>query len=172
MGKWIKRVGTTPIESPSQVIDDLSTTVNDRKNAPSIRATREGIADAWEVIYPIGSIYMSVNNVDPSALFGGTWQQIKDRFLLACGDTYSNGATGGEATHTLTINELPSHYHIISNYNTSDEPEPGNVRVFSTEKVNPNFTPPETTTTGNTGAGEPFTNMPPYLAVNVWVRTA
>lgn len=168
MGKWIKRVGTTPIESPSQVIDDLSTTVNDRKNAPSIRATREGIADAWEVIYPIGSIYMSVNNVDPSTLFGGTWQQIKDRFLLACGDTYSNGATGGEATHTLTVNEIPSHTHLwalpltdskyFNNIGSSGDSCP--------------FTNARDEQTGATGGGQAHNNMPPYLAVNVWVRTA
>ena len=64
-------------------------------------------------IYPVGSIYMSINSTDPSELFGGEWEQIKDRFLLACGTTYSNGATGGEATHTLTTNEMPTHSHSI-----------------------------------------------------------
>lgn len=62
-------------------------------------------------LYPVGSIYMSVNSTNPSNYFGGTWEQIKDRFLLACGSTYSNGSTGGETTHTLTVNEIPSHNH-------------------------------------------------------------
>lgn len=66
-------------------------------------------------IYPIGSIYMSVNSTNPSQIFGGTWEQIKDRFLLACGNTYSNGATGGEANHILTIAETPTHSLIILN---------------------------------------------------------
>ena len=50
-------------------------------------------------IYPVGSIYMSVNNTSPSTLFGGTWEQIKDTFLLSAGNTYTAGNTGGSATH-------------------------------------------------------------------------
>ena len=62
-------------------------------------------------VYPVGSIYMSVNSISPATLFGGTWQKIEDKFLLASGPSYSNGATGGEAEHTLTIAEMPTHYH-------------------------------------------------------------
>ena len=47
-----------------------------------------------DFIYPIGSIYMSVNNVNPTTLFGGTWVQMKDKFLLGAGDTYENGNIG------------------------------------------------------------------------------
>lgn len=50
--------------------------------------------------YPVGSVYISVNNTNPSTYFGGTWEQIKDKFLLACGSTYSNGSTGGSKTHS------------------------------------------------------------------------
>lgn len=77
--------------------------------------------------YPIGSIYMNINNVNPGTLFGGTWEQIQDRFLLAAGSSYAGGSTGGAASHThtsaahthttaghtLTINEMPSHTHPI-----------------------------------------------------------
>ena len=73
--------------------------------------TSSDITDLYNLIYPIGSIYLSVNSVDPSTLFGGTWEKIKDKFLLSDGDTYSIGSTGGEATHTLTIDEMPSHNH-------------------------------------------------------------
>ena len=73
--------------------------------------TSSDITDLYNLIYPIGSIYLSVNSVDPSTIFGGTWEQIKDTFLLSGGDTYSIGSTGGEATHTLTIDEMPSHNH-------------------------------------------------------------
>ena len=83
-------------------------------------------------MYPVGSIYLSVNNVNPGTIYGGTWEQIKDRFLLAAGSTYAGGATGGTASHThtsaahthtsaahthttaghtLTVNEMPSHSH-------------------------------------------------------------
>lgn len=70
------------------------------------------IKDIINIVYPVGSIYMSVNSTSPASLFGGTWERIKDRFLLAAGDTYSAGSTGGEAQHTLTVDEMPSHYHI------------------------------------------------------------
>ena len=62
--------------------------------------------------YPIGSLYWSSKDTDPSTLFGGTWVQIKDRFVLACGDTYTSvGATGGESSVTLTVSNMPSHSH-------------------------------------------------------------
>lgn len=73
-------------------------------------------AQLYDKIYPIGAIYMSINSTDPGTLFGGTWERIKDTFLLSAGDTYSAGATGGEATHTLTVDEMPSHTHSIKKY--------------------------------------------------------
>jgi hypothetical protein len=74
--------------------------------------TEQAFKDAaLNIIYPVGSIYMSVNNVSPETFMGGTWEQIKDTFLLSAGDTYTAGATGGEATHTLTVEEIPSHTH-------------------------------------------------------------
>ena len=135
----------------------------------------KGIANAVEksdllnLIYPVGSIYMSVNNTSPATLFGGTWEQIKDRFLLACGDTYKNGKTGGEATHTLTINEMPSHNHRIKKQ--VDNNSGNNVSVGSGSKTL--FCQlDDTVETNNTGGGQPHNNMPPYLAVYMWKRTA
>ena len=63
------------------------------------------------LVYPVGSIYWSSNNTNPGTLFGGTWTQIKDKFILAAGDSYTNGATGGAATVTLTVSNMPSHSH-------------------------------------------------------------
>jgi microcystin-dependent protein len=62
-------------------------------------------------IYPIGCVYISVSPNDPSILFGGTWERIEDRFLLASGEIHSNGSIGGEEMHTLTIDELATHSH-------------------------------------------------------------
>lgn len=62
---------------------------------------------------------MSINNVNPGRLFGGTWEQIKDKFLLAAGSSFEAGATGGEATHKLTANEMPSHTHTFTGTATS-----------------------------------------------------
>lgn len=64
-----------------------------------------------DMIYPIGSLYWSSKNINPNSLFGGTWEQIKDKFVLAAGDTYSNGTTGGSASVTLTVANMPSHNH-------------------------------------------------------------
>ena len=70
-----------------------------------------GTLNIVDTIYPVGSIYMSVSSTSPETLFGGTWVQLEDQFLLGAGSTYTNGATGGSATHTLTTDELPAHTH-------------------------------------------------------------
>ena len=122
------------------------------------------VTDLIDVIYPVGSIYMSVNSVNPATLFGGEWEQIKDKFLLSSGDVYTNGATGGEATHTLTTDEMPSHNHNYYHYQSK-----GSITRYSTSWANQKSA---TVTTEGTGGGQPHNNMPPYLAVNVWKRTA
>lgn len=73
-----------------------------------------------DLIHPIGSIYTSSNPADPGTLFGGTWVQIKDTFLLTAGDTYQAGTTGGEASHTLSVAEIPSHGHGYSGTTAND----------------------------------------------------
>lgn len=72
------------------------------------------------LVYPVGSIYVSVNSTNPGTIFGGTWEQIKDRFILAAGDTYSAGSTGGSAdavipTHTHTITASSASFNSINN---------------------------------------------------------
>ena len=86
------------------------------------------VSTVLDKVYPVGSIYMSVNSTNPKTLFGGTWVQIKDRFLLAAGTTYKAGATGGEAAHTLTASEMPSHNHAgyYPNAGAADHSAPGN----------------------------------------------
>lgn len=65
-------------------------------------------------LYPVGSIYISFNATDPSTLFGGTWQRLKDTFLLANGDTYAPNTTGGSANKTISVNNLPAHNHSVN----------------------------------------------------------
>lgn len=121
-------------------------------------------------VYPVGSIYMSINSTSPDTLFGGTWEQIKDTFLLSAGDTYNAGTTGGEATHKLTINEIPSHRH----EGLTVTEQPANIGNGSSGI---GFT--YTGTSGGTeiktayiGGGQAHNNMPPYLTVYMWKRTA
>lgn len=154
--------------------------------------TESGASLDFNAIYPIGSVYMSVASTSPSVLFGGTWEQIKDCFLLACGDTYSNGETGGEATHTLTVGEMPEHTHSIgssgghnhnqyflefrwptANYNgTKLVGRPQSIGAQNTNERMNTTNGAHTHTPSNTGGDGAHNNMPPYLAVYVWKRTA
>ena len=59
--------------------------------------------------FPIGYIYLSTVEIDPSIYFGGKWERIKDRFLLTAGDTYKNGVIGGEPNHSKKKSEKPKH---------------------------------------------------------------
>ena len=65
-------------------------------------------------LYPVGSVYISFSAADPSTLFGGTWVRLKDRFLLACGDSYAPNTTGGSATKTIAVSNLPAHNHSVN----------------------------------------------------------
>ena len=220
---WGNPTSDSKVPSEKLAKDSLDTKANSNHTHTSNQVT-----DLINTIYPVGSIYMSVNSTNPSVLFGGTWEQIKDTFLLATGDTYANGSTGGEATHTLTVNEMPSHTHIqdshnhtqdshnhtqnshnhststdrkflalgkndnwrytnarqmqstsgsnyypYSNKNTSGLTEPENTASKTATNQETTATNQATTATNqNTGGGQAHNNMPPYLAVNIWKRTA
>lgn len=132
-------------------------------------------------VYPVGSIYMSVNSTSPATLFGGTWERIQDRFLLAAGSTYAAGGFGGEATHTLTTDEMPIHNHnfgsqkYITMTSTGEAPARKHVKgdsssgIFAlSSKDNPIYR----NDSPDAGRGGKHNNMPPYLTVYMWKRTA
>lgn len=137
--------------------------------------------------HPIGSIWMTLGDQDPNQLFGGTWLRIEDTFLLAAGNEYTAGETGGEATHALTTVELPAHAHSTG----SDEANPWYYGLIKSISGRSGKLPFQSGTgqyalgsnsgyedvgfqanTGMAGEGLPHNNMPPFLAVNVWRRTA
>lgn len=122
-------------------------------------------AELMLAVYPVGSIYMSVNAVDPRTLFGGTWEQLKDRFLLGAGSKYENGATGGAATVKLTIDQIPAHTHTI--YSRSIYSGDGNYVGFCNESNSTG-----SYSSGSRGGGAAHENMPPYLTVNMWKRVS
>ena len=146
-------VDALAVKTLINTVNNLQTTVN----------------NYWKTIYPVGSVYVSVNSsFNPNNSFGGTWVRIQDRFLLASGSTYTNGNTGGEATHTLTINEMPSHNHNVNvgvalNLGTNQ----GLVSGHSPSAVDN-----VSRDTAKVGGGQPHNNMPPYLTVMMWKRTA
>lgn len=135
----------------------------------------EQYASIVDIVYPIGSIYMSVNAADPSTLFSGTsWEKLEGRFLLGSNSTYKPGSTGGEATHTLTYNEMPKHTHPMYSYNPGGDgtwtPDEGSYLVNSvTDNKNTWWA---RLAMGYAGGGAAHNNMPPYLVVNMWKRTS
>ena len=134
---------------------------------PDLASFKSAILD---VAYPVGTIYTSTSNVSPETFLGGTWVQIKDTFLLTAGDTYTAGATGGEATHTLTVQEMPSHSHNFREYwNTYWD---GATQDRHAVAYNDNTSGSSSAYTNNTGGGQAHNNMPPYLVVYAWERTA
>lgn len=132
--------------------------------------------NVFDLIYPIGSIYLSVSDVNPATLFGGSWTRITDRFLLGAGGSYSNGATGGESSHTLTVDEMPSN---IGKFNAlswaSNNGTTGG--KFSVTQMHCDRTAGGGGDFGDanytlSGGNQSHNNMPPYLAVYIWKRTA
>lgn len=119
-------------------------------------------------VYPVGSIYLSVNSTSPASLFGGTWTQLQNRFLLGAGSNYANGATGGAATHTLTIDEIPSHDHAyVSSAAFGTVPSGSAIAPIWGDQYGGTGI-----RTGLTGGGAAHNNMPPYLAVYMWKRVS
>lgn len=171
------------------VIDgEMSDTSN---NPVSNKVIKKYVDNMVDLIYPVGSIYMSANDTSPSILFGGEWERIKDRFLLAAGNKYSVGSTGGEAEHKLTVDEMPSHNHgskslvgymwnIASQSDTHNLAANGIVStamvethgyaMHSTPEVADGFKIDATHTHNSVGGGKSHNNMPPYLAVYMWQR--
>lgn len=145
---------------------------------PLEQLQKMGIIDA---IYPVGSIYMSVNDVSPEMLFGGTWEQIEDKFLLASGMNYAAGATGGAASQTIAAHK---HLSPIGHRNSmkgmaltgkygyaSGQSFTGEKAVVTSAKDTSSYSDVVAPYTSEAG-GATISTMPPYLAVFVWKRTA
>lgn len=165
------------------------------------------IANDWELevhgktivdlIYPVGSIYISVNATSPATLFGGSWTQVKDRFLLGAGSTYTAAATGGSATHTLTASEMPKHAHDTPFFNNmtnngdmksdfigvygkgqtasqalKDTGQTSTMEMWWINQTNAAEGNEWAYLTSSKGGGAAHNNMPPYLVVYMWKRTA
>lgn len=134
-------------------------------------STGPGGGSIFDMVYPVGSIYMSTSGTSPGVLFGGTWEQLQNCFLLGAGSSYAAGSTGGEASHTLTASEMPAHTHKTGNNgghyafgggSTATGPAGGSGYATALTGID----------TGSAGGGQAHNNLPPYLAVYMWKRTA
>ena len=148
------------------------------KNEPAYKETYTNklayLKDIIDVIYPVGSIYTSMNSTSPAILFGGTWTQITDRFLY-CSNTDSN-VTGG--SKTITIDNLPSHTHnsVVSNDRignpdgSADISPSGSSNGQQYWRGNRDLNLASgSAQTSSTGSGTDY--MPPYITVYAWYRT-
>ena len=128
-----------------------------------------------DMIYPVGSVCIRGDNTDPSDVFVGTqWTRIKGRFIYGIDDGETLGVLGGEATHTLTVDEMPSHSH--NSFISTDNgryygalPDTGGwlgqvlVGWGNTIKENVLF---------SAGGNQPHNNMPPYKGYYIWERVS
>lgn len=118
--------------------------------------------------HPVGSYYWSDEDTSPAVLFGGTWEAVENRFLLAAGEGHAAGSMGGEEEHTLTVEEMPTHSHEILT-------QAGGIDNISSGIIQRGLTGSSTNSMVNTrsvGNSEPHNNMPPYLCAYCWRRTA
>jgi len=128
---------------------------------------------------PVGSLYFNAtDNTDPATLLGyGTWTAFgQGRVILGVGtgtdsnaedQTFAQGDTGGEYDHTLTVSEMPAHTHDIP------VKTPPSQETFAGDDVmrpDPTFT--TNNATSSTGGDGAHNNLQPYIAVNIWQRTA
>ena len=152
-----------------------------------------------DLFYPVGSIYISMNNTNPSTIFGGTWSQIINRFLWC---TNTSKTAGG--SKKITVDNMPSHTHSTTVLSSGDhrhgilsEYDDGNMQQTEQQSIPtgernsiPNDVPYDgtpvkstrntytqnagshnhTVTVNNTGKGTDY--MPPYISVYCWQRTA
>lgn len=154
---------------PSFFIDTQKSSVgvNCLPSQPDVLQLGESAWLTAQGAYPVGAIYLSVTDVNPASLFGGTWERIGGRFLLGADSTYVAGSTGGEAAHTLTVDEMPRHNHEIDNLNAA-----GNATPFMTVQAQDKKGYGGNVQTMYAGGGKAHNNLPPYLAVYMWKRVS
>lgn len=121
--------------------------------------------------YAVGDIFITTRVGNPATLLGyGTWEGIVNKFLYAAGPDNAIGSTGGEAEHTLTVNEMPSHSHMLGIDNPNGQQTGGS-------KLKHEYNPAAiyydgADVIGTTGGGLAHNNLPPYYTVSMWIRTA
>lgn len=140
---------------------------------------KEAGASLFDLIYPVGAVYISMNNTSPATLFGGSWTKVEGKFLLGTSSAYPSGSSGGEETHTLTVNEMPSHLHDGIFYSETQGATSGSNIGLNNGTAGYKLSWTGSAGTANTeihtnlaGGGASHNNMPPYLAVNMWYRVA
>ena len=164
--------------------DYVTTTILDNEIKKAEQYADNAALNTLELVYPVGSIYLTLNATSPATLFGfGTWKKLTNRFLVGAGDNYEVNSTGGSATHTLTASQLPKQEGTISMHGTYAGTAVADVKgVFSKQStVTGKYMVGESGTNAdsvdiikysNGGTGEAHNNMPPYISAAIWRRIA
>lgn len=132
-------------------------------------------------LYPVGSIYVSKDPTEPAELFGGSWKRIKERFIWAIGDHENPGDTGGEKTHTLSVDEMPSHAHSPSDFDVNGNWVPATDAMsrnrYNIDSAGTRYIPSGDSLsdwkwgkTSSVGGSQPHNNMPPWEGFYIWER--
>lgn len=190
--------GTAVDDEDNGLISGFPISINDESGNTAFSVGLDGIpycrnansdyGTIFNLIYPVGSIYMSANAINPSILFGGTWEQIENKFLLAAGSAYTAGSTGGSAdasviahTHSVTGTAASNgaHTHSMKEIWSDGSGSKSAYTMSSSRKLTTRSTASAgahthsvSGTAASTGVAAAGKNMPPYLAVYVWKRTA
>lgn len=151
-------------------IDTLLSGIN------TLIGTKLNTSELLNKTYPIGAIYLSTVSTSPASLFGGTWEQIQDKFLVGTG-TRSSGAEGGNETHRHGLSTARANLVFLSSqgaiyYEEGGDPSAwhANVTVSNLSGSGVDYNPSGSTKlNGNTDSAS---NIPPYIAVNMWKRVA
>jgi hypothetical protein len=162
--------------------DDFSKKLNQDINADISSCVKQML----QGIFGVGYIYTSYSATNPADIFGfGKWERIKDRFLLAAGDSYTAGEKGGAATHTLTEPELPMcdgwiEFHgngtstVVNAVGGTEGRTMVHARNTTTKYKNGGTEGTTASSVGivdiRFGGGKPHNNMPPYEVVYAWKR--
>lgn len=143
---------------------DLSATLTEGVEG-FYRATPARLRNIMDFVMPVGFILHLYSHADPNTMYPGTtWVRISNAFLWGCDASGTIGQTGGEKTHTLTVDELPAHSHGSVYSQHADGTK--NAAWYTTAGSSIAYGPVET------GGGEAHNNMPPYVQVSIWRRTA
>ena len=129
--------------------------------------------------YKVGDIFITTNSENPADRFGGTWQKLpEETFLMTASSKYAIKSTGGENKVTLTLNEVPPHYHYLNNNGNDDTRLTMNAAHTGGNNYNVYMDSSSSTengpyiTTNYSGGGQSHNNMPKFYAVYIWIRVA